>query len=124
MPGAVNVDIYPGTGVEVVSSAETVASRLPAGHFSEAHAVNPFGYNPVSPETARLMQPGGLLYVTGTAKNKFAQPLTPEAARAAGFELVETKPMIDAHKFGIQRSTEGGELKTTTSTTTIYRRLP
>ena len=86
--------------------------------------MNPFGFNPVSEETARVLKPGGLLRVSGTARNKFAQPLSPEAARAAGFEILETTPLQDVHKFGVQRTSSGAPLRTETSTTTVYRRLP
>ena len=86
--------------------------------------MNPFGFNPVSAETASVMQPGGLLRVSGTVRNPFAQPVSPVAARAAGFELVETTPLQDIHKFGVQRTTSGAPLRTSTSTTIVYRRLP
>ena len=121
MKGAVNVDLKAGPGV---TAADASALPFEAATFSEVHAVNPFGFNPVSAETARVMQPGGVLRVSGTARNPFAQPVSPEAARAAGFELVETTPLQDIHNFGVQRTTSGAPLRTTTSTTTVYRRLP
>ena len=71
-----------------------------------------------------MLKPGGLLRVTGTPGNKFARALSPEAARAAGFEVVETTPMIDIHKFGIARRTNGTILEMETATTTTYRKLP
>ena len=121
MKGAVNVDLKAGPGV---TAADASALPFKAGSFSEVHAVNPYGFNPVSAETARVLQPGGLLRVSGTAGNRFAKPLSSEAASAAGFELVETTPLQDVHKFGTQSTTTGKPLKTSTSTTTVYKRLP
>jgi hypothetical protein len=122
MIGAINVDIKAGAGVDVV--ADAAALPFKSGAFSEVHAINPFGFNPVSAETARVMQPGGLLRVSGTARNPYAKPISPEAARAAGFELVETAPLADVHNFGVQRLSSGEPLNTASSTTTTYRRLP
>ena len=121
MRGAVNVDLKAGPGV---AAADASALPFDTGTFAEVHAVNPFGFNPVSAETARVMQPGGLLRVSGTARNPFAQPVSPAVARAAGFEIVETTPLQDIHNFGVQRTSSGAQLKTSTSTTTVYRRLP
>lgn len=121
MAGAVNVDLVDQTGVDVVADARA----LPFANFSfsEAHSVNPYGFNPVSAETARVLRPGALLMVTGTARNGWAQPLSSGDARAAGFELLETAPMVEAHNFGQQLKSTGEPLNTTTSTTTTYRRL-
>jgi hypothetical protein len=121
MRGVVNIDLAPGPGANAVANA----GRLPFanGQFTEVHAVNPYAFNPVSAETARVMQPGGLLRVTGTPNNRFAQPLTPAQARAAGFELVESTPIQPAHQFGTQRFSDGRPLSSANSTTTVYRRL-
>lgn len=121
MPGVVNVDLAPGVGVNVVADAKLLP--FPARQFTEVHAINPYGFQPVSAATARVMQPGGLLRVTGTPTNPFAKPLTQVQARALGFELVETTPIQRVHQFGIQRFSDGRPLSTTNSTTTVYRRL-
>jgi hypothetical protein len=122
MPGAVNADIRALPGVDVVADA----SRLPFADcvFAEVHAINPHGFQPVSLETARVMQPDGLLYVTATVRNPQGRPLTPAQAHALGFELIQTAPMILFHQFGIQRTNKGRKLNPQTSTTTSYRRLP
>ena len=109
------------SGVDVVGDANALPFK--SGTFDEVSSVNPYGFNPVSAETARVMKPGGLLRVSGTARNPYAQPMSAEAARAAGFELVESGPLVEAHTFGVQRTSSGGELKTTSSITTVYRRL-
>ncbi|MBU2707727.1 hypothetical protein KCM76_17170 [Zooshikella marina] len=101
------------------------ATKLPfkSRTFSEVHSINPYGFNPVSAETARVMQPGGLLHVTGNStRNRFARSSVDEA-RAAGFEIVNTGPVSATHSFGVQRSTSGKVLDTSYSTTTIYRKI-
>jgi len=121
LAGAVNVDLRAVQGVDVVADA----TKLPfkPGTFGDAHSINPYGFNPVSQETARVLKPGAILKVTGTQNNKFARPLTAEQARAAGFELIETKPLEAIHNFGVQRATSGRPLQTSGSVTTTYRRL-
>ncbi|MFA0813967.1 RHS repeat-associated core domain-containing protein, partial [Microbulbifer epialgicus] len=122
MKDAVNVDIRPVEGVDVVADA----TKLPfgSGSFTQVHSINPYGFNPVSTETARVMQPGSLLYVTGNAtRNSFARPLSVTEARAAGFEIVNTGPVLESHFFGVQRATSGKVLDTSFSTTTIYRKV-
>ena len=71
MADAVNVDLRNISGVNVVANA----NKLPFANrsFTEAHAINPFGFNPVSAETARILQPGSILKVSGNVNNKFAQ---------------------------------------------------
>ena len=91
--------------------------------FDEAHAINPYGFSPVNPETARVLKPGGILKVTGTPKNPFSAPLSPSRAKAVGFGMVETGPMQATHHFGVQRTTSGGVLNTSASATTVYRKL-
>jgi RHS repeat-associated protein len=122
MPGAVNVDKKNSEGVDVIADAHA----LPFGdaEFDEAHAINPYGFQPVSPETARVMKPGAELKVSGSPKNKYAKPLSDEEARSAGFEKVESGPMEDQHKFGTQTASDGTPLNVTNNyTTTTYRRL-
>ncbi|MBX2797494.1 MAG: HINT domain-containing protein [Myxococcales bacterium] len=121
MPGAINMDVRPGPGVDVVGDV----NAMPFGNqtFSEVHAVNPFGFNPVSAETARVLEPGGTLKVTGTARNRFAQA-TDEAAAAAGLRKVGSGPMDPDHAFGVQKTTSGGVLRTGSSTTTTYMKDP
>ena len=67
MGAAINIDKEAKLGVDVVADA----NKLPIadGAFSEAHAINPYGYNP---ETARVLQPSSRLAVTGTANNRYA----------------------------------------------------
>jgi RHS repeat-associated protein len=122
MKGAVNVDIKSGAGVDVSANANALPFASEA--FTEVHAINPYGFNPVSRETARVMCPGGTLSVSGTARNTFAQPVSAEAASAVGLELVETTTLSPAHQFGVQRTSSGAQLSTGSSSTTVYRKLP
>lgn len=121
MPGAVNVDLDPrAPGV-----MQADANNLPfdAQSFDEVHAVNPFGFNPVNAETARVLKPGGTLQVSGQTlgprPNKNALPVSPPPA---GFSPPTVTPMVDAHKFGTQKTTSGQALDTTRSTTSTYVR--
>jgi RHS repeat-associated protein len=120
--GAINVDKAMLEGVNVVADAEVLP--FASATVGEVHAINPYGFNPVSAETARIIQPGGLLYVTGTARNPFTNSITAEAANTAGFRVLQTGPMQAIHNFGIQKATSGGVLNTMTSTTTVLQRLP
>jgi hypothetical protein len=120
MSRAVNVDVEARGGVDVVANAG--ALPFSSGLFSRVHSINPYGYNPVSPETARVMRPGGLLFVTATPRNPYGRA-TEASARAAGFELVHEGAMVREHRFGVQRTSSGGILNTTNSTTRVYRRV-
>ncbi len=122
MTGAVNVDIRKNTKTDIVADAD--ALPFISEIFDEAHAINPYGFNPVNPETARVLKPDGSLKVTGTAKNPFSAPLSPSQAGEAGFKLTETGAMQRVHQFGVQRTTSGGVLNTSASGTTVYRKLP
>ncbi|MEU5986250.1 ricin-type beta-trefoil lectin domain protein, partial [Streptomyces sp. NPDC047434] len=123
MPGADNVDLNPGH--PDVRQAD--ASNLPFddGTFSTVHAVNPFGFNPVSSETARVMQRGGILIVSAAKANKFRK-ISEEAMREAGFELVSSGTGVHPdHLFGVMRRADGGEIDPTKIAYEhrVYRRL-
>ncbi len=67
------------------------------GVFDEVHAVNPYGFNPVSAETTRVLAPGGQLMVSGNmSNNKFAKNSGGAAVEPATVGLT---PM--AHGVGI-----------------------
>ena len=121
MEGAINLDVIQGEAIDVRGNVE----HLPfaTASFDEVHAINPHGYSPVTPEVARVLKPGGSLKVTGTARNGWAKVVTPEQARAAGFEIIEVEPMVPEHVFGIQKTSSGGTLKLGTSQTITYRKL-
>jgi hypothetical protein len=118
----INVDIRELPGVNVVSQAE--ALPFADNVFAEVHAINPYGFYPVSAETARVMEEGAVLYVTGKPGIIFARPLSVIEAETVGYELFQTKTVIDMHKFGIQKFTSGVSLGTKNSITTLYKALP
>ncbi|RKR87797.1 intein/RHS repeat-associated protein [Micromonospora pisi] len=121
MPGAVNVDISATKpGVDVAADAKALPFK--DGAFSEVHAINPFGYNPVSAETARVMQPGALLKVTAAMKaNKWGRA-SAERIAEAGFELVSRGPLDPAHAFGVMKRTDGSPINMDILETIVYRR--
>lgn len=123
MPGALNIDLNPrAEGIFPMDA--TNMEGIPDGSFDVVHSINPYGFNPVNPETARVMAPGGILKVSGnTRANKFTR-ITPEAAREAGFEYLGEGPLDDEHKFGDLKRTDGTAIAADDRIKTrTYRRL-
>jgi RHS repeat-associated protein len=120
MPGAVNVDSRPLPGVDVVADAEHLPFK--SGSFSDAHAVNPYGFQPVNPETARVLEPGGRLTVTGSPRNPYVNP-TDDQVAAAGFRKIYEGPMVPGHEFGVQKFTDGRSIFAGNSLSKIYELL-
>jgi RHS repeat-associated protein len=123
MPGATNVDLNPGH--PDVMQAD--ANNLPFddGTFNVAHAVNPYGFNPVSGETARVMARGGTLVVSAAKRNKFRKA-SEDAMREAGFELIGQGAGVHPdHMFGTMRRADGGAIDPsgTAYEWRMYRRL-
>lgn len=85
--------------------------------------ISPYSFEPISVEIARIVEAGGILRVSGTARNPFARPVSPALAAELGFEILEVTPLQSAHAFGAQRTTGGALLNTTNSTTVVYRKL-
>ncbi|MEU0540652.1 hypothetical protein ABZ319_12335 [Nocardia sp. NPDC005978] len=120
MDGAVNTDLEPRPGLDVRANAETLPFRDAA--FDEVHSVNPYKFNPVNSESARVLKPNGTLVVTGSPKNKYIKP--PAELEAMGFRLEWEGPMVPEHAFGTQRLSNGRPLDTTENhVTRIYRRI-
>lgn len=120
MPDAVNVDVTPNPGVDVVADANQLPFR--DGSFNEVHAVNPYGYQPVSPEVARVLEPGGTLTVSGSPVNRFMRR-APDNPEDFGLRLEWEGPMIDQHRFGTQTRVDGSTFSTDNHITRIYRRI-
>lgn len=97
---------------------------IPDASFDTVHAINPYGFNPVNPETARVMAPGGILKVScNTKANKFTR-ISPEAAKEAGFEYLGEGPLDEEHRFGELKRTDGTSIANDDKIKTrTYRRL-
>ncbi len=129
----INLDLAPpspaalGTGRHH-DSVLADATRPPfrSGVFDEVHAVNPYGYNPLSSGVSRVMAPGGTLHVSGTKANKYAK--NTGSARvdpaAAGLQPAGEGALIPEHQYGQQRTTDGGALDVQSSRTRTYVPLP
>ena len=115
MPGAYNVDINPYPGVNVVIKPGEKLP-FPNNYFFQAHSINPYPFQPANTETARILQPGGLLYTTGQPRNQWVS-----SNISSGFKQLWQGPIITEHQFGIQRLTTGEPLNTSTSITIIYQ---
>ncbi|MFE5586904.1 polymorphic toxin-type HINT domain-containing protein [Kitasatospora sp. NPDC056531] len=121
MPNAVNLDIKPNPGVDIVADAESLPFR--DGEFATVHAINPFGYQPVSPETARVLKSGGRLVVTAAKSNKWRKA-SQQAIEDSGFVLESVGEMTPEHDFGIMRRADGGIIPDGANfETRIYRKL-
>ncbi|MGW1980253.1 polymorphic toxin-type HINT domain-containing protein [Streptomyces sp. NPDC001889] len=120
MPGAVNVDMENRPGVDVRADASALPFR--DGTFSTVHAINPFGFQPVSAETARVMQRGGILMVTGAKSNKWRK-LRTDLIAEAGFELVSVGDLAPEHDFGKMKRADGEPIPDgAVFETRVYRR--
>ncbi|WP_404957167.1 hypothetical protein [Streptomyces sp. 147326] len=70
--------------MDVIASAESMPFR--DGSFSTVHAINPFGFQAVSAETARVMKSGGMLMATPARSNKWKRADGGEIPAGAKFE--------------------------------------
>ncbi|HEY4418270.1 MAG TPA: hypothetical protein VGN22_02060, partial [Pseudonocardia sp.] len=95
MPGSVTVDRRARPDVDVIADAARLPFRSNA--FTEVHAVNPSGFQPVSAETARVLVPGGRLVVTGSPQNP-AVHVSEADVLAAGFVRVREGPAVAEHR--------------------------
>jgi SAM-dependent methyltransferase len=123
MPDATNVDLNPGHPDVMQADAQNLP--FDDGTFSTVHAVNPYGFNPVNAETARVMERGGTLIVSAARANKFRKA-SDEAIQEAGFELVDRGTGIHPeHMFGTMRRADGGAIDPiqTPYEWRVYRRL-
>jgi hypothetical protein len=120
MPGAYNIDIQPYSEVDVIARSEQLpfANR----YFYQMHSINPYGFQPVNPETARVLQTRGFLFVSGQPWNKSMQ-ISEEEAEAAGFRLIQQMPIITEHQFGNQQTTTGEIISPIHSITKIYQKV-
>ncbi|MBK8259650.1 MAG: RHS domain-containing protein [Polyangiaceae bacterium] len=121
MPGATNIDINPGHAS--VQKMDANAMTFPSNHFDKVHAINPYGYNPVSDEVARVMKPGGELVISvNTEKNPFT-PGKKKAPISSDLELVSgPSPLADEHKFAKMKRADGGDVNEDAVKTFVFRK--
>ena len=125
LPGAVNVDMRRLNGVNVQANVNQLPFVDEA--FDAAVSINPYRYNPVNPETARVLKPGSVLAVAGQPNNpffrKFLNRATQKEMSALGFELIERGPAAETLKFGSPKTTTGDELSTNVFIQAKFRRI-
>ncbi|MEU8922331.1 class I SAM-dependent methyltransferase [Kitasatospora sp. NPDC048545] len=121
MADAVNVDLKAAPGVNVAADVGALPFR--GGSFNAVHAINPLGFQPVSTETARAMNPGGILTVAASKSNKWRRAGS-EAVAEAGFELLSAGGLDPKRAFGVMKRADGGIIPVGTNfETRVCRRL-
>lgn len=96
-----------GTGVNVVGDGAT--TPFAEGSFDEVVSLNPYRYQPVSAETARLLGPGGTLRVAGAPQNQF-MTVGDDIIKEAGLEVVYSGPSRPGDIFGVMTRTDGSPI--------------
>ncbi|WP_449222322.1 RHS repeat-associated core domain-containing protein, partial [Sulfidibacter corallicola] len=125
MPRAINADIRDVPGVDVVADA----NKLPfsTNHFDKVFAHNPFGFNPVTGDVARVLKPGGTMTVTGQPRNpffrQFVDKLSKEELRKMGFEKISHGSIVDDLILGTPKTTTGKPLDTSVMIQVTLRKL-
>ncbi|GLY70830.1 TerC/Alx family metal homeostasis membrane protein [Amycolatopsis taiwanensis] len=129
MPGAANVDLPERSHTKGLPLNEFTPGMLgadaaklpfPANSFDEVHAINPYEFEPVSPEVAKVLRPGGKLYVSGHPRNKTITP----PKDLAGLELAATSSLLDVHRFGQPTRVNGSPLSLHGNEVTYIYRKP
>ncbi|MBI1922874.1 methyltransferase domain-containing protein [Candidatus Poribacteria bacterium] len=124
LAGAVNVDIRALKEVDVVGDA----SKLPFKNavFDCIIVQNPYDWEPLRSNAARILKPGGTLTVVGQPRNPFIRGMmnkTPSELQVLGWELIEQASASEALKFGIPRASTGQILDSSVFIQLTYRRL-
>jgi hypothetical protein len=136
MPGAVNIDKLPYPGVDAVVDVKDLPTVFGPDRFTGASAINPRGFQPVSPEVAEVLKPGSELRVTGQYLNpdvfsqegvaRFEVPanpapaLTPGEISRAGFEFRGIESVDRAHTFGAPKTAQGRDIDLSMARTLVY----
>ena len=122
---AVNVDIQPFPGVDVVANAYLLPF-LP-GRFKQVFCHNPYGFNPLCKEVALVLEDRGTLMVAGQPRNpffkKFLQEISEEQLLSLGFQLVETGPVTPLCKLAEPKSTSGRILNNNVMIQATFRKI-
>jgi len=96
-------------------------------HFQQIFSHNPFRYNPVSQAVAEILEPGGILIVTGQPRNpffkKFLKTIPPNELLMLGFELVKLGSVEPSLIIGTQKNTTGKPLDTSIMIQAQFRKI-
>mgnify|MGYP005777248851 CR=1 FL=1 len=87
--GAYNIDLNPATP-GVYTGDATNLTNIASGSQSKIIIENPYGYNPLNPEIIRVLEPGGVIEVTGSKANGFVNKI-PQQAQQMGFSVTEVQ---------------------------------
>ncbi len=87
--GAYNIDLNPATS-GVYTGDATNLTNIASGSQSKIIIENPYGYNPLNPEIIRVLEPGGVIEVTGSKANGFVNKI-PQQAQQMGFSVTEVQ---------------------------------
>jgi hypothetical protein len=125
--GVINADPRNLPGIDIVASANKI--DLPNAFFDEAISINPFGFNPLRIETARILKPGRTLTVVGQPKNfelRRLNRLSPEVLRRIGFEKISPglERAEERFRFGEPKTTRGEPIAAKAFKQLVFRRLP
>jgi SAM-dependent methyltransferase len=122
--GAVNVDIKVLQEVDVAADAYHLPFKDAV--FGQIVVQNPYRWQPLTSDAARVLISGGTLIVVGHLWNPFIarmREIEPSQLRGLGWEFIDESPASEALKFGTPRSTTGQRLDTRTFIQITYRRL-
>jgi RHS repeat-associated protein len=121
MPGATNIDLNPGH--PSVQKMDANAMTFPSNHFDQVHAINPYGFNPVSDEVARVMKPGAELTISVNAEKNPFTPGKKKAPVSSDLEQVSgPSPLTDEHKFAKMKRADGGDVNEDAVKTFVFRK--
>ncbi len=124
MISGINTDIRLIQGVDVVANANQLP--FPPNCFQQIFSHNPFRYNPVSQAIAEVLEPEGILIVTGQPRNpfffKFLKTVSPNELLMLGFELVKRASVEPSLIIGTPKNTTGKPLDTSVMIQALFIR--
>jgi ubiquinone/menaquinone biosynthesis C-methylase UbiE len=111
--------------VDVVANASQLP--FPPNYFQQIFSHNPFRYNPVSQAVVEVLEPEGILIVTGQPRNpffkKFLKTIPPHELLMLGFELVKLNPVEPSLIIGTPKNTMGKPLDTSIMIQALFRKI-
>ncbi|MEK8016384.1 MAG: hypothetical protein VSS75_005910 [Candidatus Parabeggiatoa sp.] len=125
MIAAINIDIRLIQGIDLVANANQLP--FPANYFQQIFSHNPFRYNPVSQAVADVLEPDGILIVTGQPRNpflkKFLKTVSPNELLMRGFELIKVGSVEPSLIIGTPKNTTGKPLDTSIMIQALFRKI-